>query len=60
MLEFHHKSQMILLQNIEEALDYVISGRSHISPSLIKRIILWLVEYINGVDNTLYFSVEKS
>lgn len=48
--EAHQESHRKMLQNISEAASHIVSGRSQVSSSLLKRLMLWLFEHTNGMD----------
>jgi len=44
--EVHDK----LLRHVEDAMKHAVSGRSRVSPALLKRIMRWWVDHTNGMD----------
>ena len=48
--DIHEDAHAKLLNHVGEAMKHAISGRSRISPSLLKRIMRWWIDHTNGMD----------
>lgn len=46
----HHQAHVKLLQIVENSAGHVIAGRSQVSPSFRRRLVLWLVDHTNEID----------
>ena len=48
--DIHEEAHVKLLKYVGEAMKHAVSGRSRISPSLLKRIMRWWIDHTNGMD----------
>lgn len=53
-IEIHQETHGKLLQNIQEAIEHAVSGRSRLSPLFNKRLMTWWVEHTNGTDYDMF------
>ncbi len=49
-VKIHSEAHEKLLRYVEDAVGHAVSGRSQLSPALLKRMMRWWVEHTNGMD----------